>query len=317
MVVKKMVELAIETTELSKRYSGEVQALESLNLKVKTGESVGYLGPNGAGKTTTIQILLNLLHPSCGEVYLFGEQMKGHEREILRRIGALIELPGYYSYLSPDQLLKHICRLYRMGHSVQQNQIKKTLEKVNLTEVRHRKISTFSTGMRRRLGIAQVLVHDPELIILDEPASGLDPKGVQEVRSIITNLNKDGKTIFMSSHNLPEVSEISNRVIFLKKGKILEDFKMSTLSDRVSTNIIEIRLTRKLTSQEKNVLENVSTINDIHYNNNVLVNYQGGIAQTHEILTELIQKKLPIYSFQPRIETLEDLYLRLFREEAA
>jgi ABC-2 type transport system ATP-binding protein len=171
--------------------------------------------------------------------------------------------------------------------------------------------------MRRRLGIAQVLVHDPELIILDEPANGLDPKGVQEVRSIIKNLNREGKTVFMSSHNLPEVAEISDRVIFLKKGKILEDFQMNALTNRMSSNIIEIRLIRELTLQEKKFLENVPEINDIQYNHNVLVKYQGGIEKTHEILADLIRNRFPIYSFQPRIQTLEDIYLQLFKKEVA
>ncbi len=310
-----MTETAIETRNLSKLFPGEVQALNSLDLKVGAGESVGYLGPNGAGKTTTIQILLNLLRPSCGDVYIFGEQMQGQERRILRRIGALVELPGFYDYLTPIQTLKHICRLYRMDQQSIDLKIKEILEIVRLSDVKNRAVGTFSTGMRRRLGIAQVLVHDPDLIILDEPTNGLDPKGVREIRDLIKTLNSDGKTVFMSSHNLPEITEISDRVIFLKKGQIVEDMQMRDVKDRLSTNIIEIKFIRSLTIKEKELLSSFEGIMNIIHNHHVFIEYLGNVETTHQILQLLITNNFPVYSFTPRVMTLEELYLQLFGKE--
>ncbi len=310
-----MAEVAIETQNLGKIFPGGVQALKSLDLKIRSGESVGYLGPNGAGKTTTIQILLNLLRPTKGEVYIFGEQMQGQERKILRRIGALVELPGFYDYLTPDQTLKHICRIYRMNQHVTEQQIKKVLEQVHLSEVRHRAVGTFSTGMRRRLGIAQVLVHDPDLIIFDEPTSGLDPKGVRQIRDLIKDLNIEGKTVFMSSHNLAEVTEISDRVIFLNKGTVVEDQYMTALQDRLSSNQIDIKISRVLSEKEKHLLESFEGIVNVRYNKNITVEFAGDQQSTEGILQKIVEHHLPIYSFTPRAMTLEDLYLQLFGKE--
>jgi ABC-2 type transport system ATP-binding protein len=310
-----MVTMAIETVNLTKIFPGGIQALDSLNLNIKAGESIGYLGPNGAGKTTTIQIILNLLRPSSGDVFIFSERMKGQERKILSRIGALVELPGFYDNLTPNQLLRHICRLYRMEQEVMNQSIKEILNLVQLTEVRDRSIGTFSTGMCRRLGIAQVLVHDPELIIFDEPTNGLDPKGIREIRDLIKTLNKNGKTVFMSSHNLPEVTEISDRVIFLKNGKIIEDRRMEELKSHLSSNIIELKFIRALTKSEKKKLSSISNILNIVYDHSIFIEYQGNLDTTHLILQDLLKNNFPIYSFTPRQMTLEELYLQLFGKE--
>jgi len=310
-----MVKMAIETVNLSKIFQGGVKALDSLNLNIKAGESVGYLGPNGAGKTTTIQIILNLLRPSSGDVFIFSELMKGQERKILRRIGALVELPGFYDNLTPNQLLRHICRLYRMEQGVMNQSIKEILNLVQLTEVRDRSIGTFSTGMCRRLGIAQVLVHDPELVIFDEPTNGLDPKGIREIRDLIKTLSKNGKTVFMSSHNLPEITEISDRVIFLKNGKIIADRRMEELKRRLSSNIIELKFIRALTEREKKKLSSITNILNILYDPSIFIEYQGNLDTIHQILQDLLKNNFPVYSFTPRLMTLEELYLQLFGKE--
>ncbi|MFW9915148.1 MAG: ABC transporter ATP-binding protein [Candidatus Thorarchaeota archaeon] len=291
--------------------------MKSINLEVKAGESIGYLGPNGAGKTTTIQILLNLLRPSNGDVYIFGEQMQGQERKILRRIGALVELPGFYDYLSPDHILYHICKVYRMNKTLTKQRIRETLKLVRLSEVQHRPVGTFSTGMRRRLGIAQVLVHDPELLIFDEPTNGLDPKGVREMRDLIKSLNADGKTVFMSSHNLPEVTEISERVLFLRKGEIIEDTRIMDLKDRLSSNQIEIKFVRDLNDEECKALASVKGITNVYGEYNRFLEYDGNPESTHLILKEIMNSGLPLNAFMPRAITLEELYLHLFGSEVA
>jgi ABC-type multidrug transport system ATPase subunit len=305
----------IETTNLSKTYKGNIEALKSLNLKIFSGESVGYVGPNGAGKTTTIQILLDLIRPSKGEILLFGEKMNGHSRFNLKRIGALVEIPGFYDFLTPDQILKHICRIYRVEKSNIDLQISKTLDTMKLTEVRFEKIRSFSTGMRRRLAIAQVLVHDPDLILLDEPTIGLDPKGVREVRDVIKKLHKNGKTIFISSHNLTEVSEIADRVLFLNKGEIIEDTDMSSLQDRIKARRIEIKFMETLSNEIREKIQSVEGITKVLSGKTSYIEFDEEIVDPALILKELTKLNLPIESYTPQRMTLEDLYLQLYEKE--
>lgn len=312
-----MNQIVIETSNLTKTYNGNIEALKSLDLKIFTGESVGYVGPNGAGKTTTIQILLNLIRATDGTVALFGENMNGHSKEHLKRVGALVEIPGVYDYLTPDQLLKYISQIYRVQKSEIDNQISETLDLMRLTEVRYEKIGSFSTGMKRRLAIAQVLVHNPDLIILDEPTIGLDPKGVREVRDIIKNLNKAGKTIFISSHNLTEVSEIADRVIFLNKGQIIEDTDMLSLREKIKSAHIEIKFKGKLTEDQKSMIETISGVLSFQYDKISHIEYEESQQNPETILQELISNNLVISSFTPQTMTLEDLYLQLYEEEAS
>ncbi|MCE7736094.1 MAG: ABC transporter ATP-binding protein [Candidatus Heimdallarchaeota archaeon] len=310
-----MSQIIIETSNLSKTYKGNIEALKSLNLKIFTGESVGYVGPNGAGKTTTIQILLNLIRPSSGEVTLFGKKMNGYSKENLKRIGALVEIPGFYDFLSPDQILKHICKIYRVEKSKIDVQIANTLATMKLTEVRFEKISSFSTGMRRRLAIAQVLVHGPDLILLDEPTIGLDPKGVREVRDIIKNLHKSGKTIFISSHNLTEVSEIADRVLFLNKGEIIEDTNMDALHDRIQSRRIEVKFKVNPSDVLTNQINSLDGVIDVQIGKTSYIEFSEVKQDPESILKEMINMGLSITSFTPQTMTLEDLYLQLYEKE--
>ncbi|MHA2028232.1 MAG: ABC transporter ATP-binding protein [Candidatus Hodarchaeales archaeon] len=310
-----MSEFIIQTNNLSKTYNGDVQALKSLNLVIQHGESVGYVGPNGAGKTTTIQILLNLIRPTHGVFSLFGKKIKGHSKDIFRQIGALVEIPGFYDYLNPDQILTFICRIYRVPKDDIDSKISDTLKLVRLGEVRFDKVGSFSTGMRRRLAIAQVLVHDPLLIILDEPTSGLDPKGVREVRDIIKNLNKMGKTIFISSHNLTEIAEIAERIIFLNKGEVIEDTQMSALQGMIKSRRIGVKFKGDLSSDQKETLENIPEIENVEYGKLVFIDYKESVEDPEVILHKLVMLKFAITSFTPQTMTLEDLYLNLYAKE--
>lgn len=304
---------AIETMNLSKTYKGGVKALQGLDLKVKRGDSLGYLGPNGAGKTTTIQILLNLIRPTEGDAYLFGESIIGQERKVLKNIGALVEIPGFYEYLTPFQTLRHILKLYDTPRKEIRPKIKEILEIVQIDYVENKKIATFSTGMKRRLSIAQALVHDPELIILDEPTIGLDPKGVREMRDLIKQLNKDGTTIFLTSHNLTEVAEISDRVVFLKEGVKIKDENMGNLQKQMSSNLIDVKCLTPLTEQQKDIVNSIAGVSDL---SDGIIEYEGGIDTAYAIMKEISNNDIPLYSFTPRAMTLEDLYLQLYKEES-
>lgn len=306
------MDLVIKTRNLSKTYKGDVKALVELNMEIKKGESLGFIGPNGAGKTTTIQILLNLISQSSGEVELFGENIKGQERRLLQNVGALVGTPGYYDKLTPNDFLRYVCKTYKMNKSSSSFRIKEVLDDIGLTEVRYKKVGTFSSGMKRRLGIAQLLVHNPELIILDEPTSGLDPKGVREVRDLIKDINKMGKTIFMTTHNLTEVDEISNRVIFLNKGKKVGDEKISDLKKQLGSNKIEVKFLRDLNSGEKEIIQSIDNVKGYFEIDIPYIEYTGDMSATHNILAEITKEKIPIYSFNPRSLTLEDIYFKIY-----
>ncbi len=306
---------AVETIGLSKTFSGGVKALKNLDIQVREGESLGFLGPNGAGKTTTIQILLNLIKPSKGVVKLFDQNTLGRERELLKNVGALVGMPGYYKSLTPDDILSYVGRVFRMNKSVVQKRSNEVLDLVGLKDARRRKVGTFSTGMKRRMGIAQILVHDPDLIILDEPTNGLDPKGVREVRDLIKKINKEGKTIFMTTHNLTEVDEISSRVIFLNHGEKIGDRDLGELRKQLGSKSIEIKFLRDLTDKETERLAEINHVKDIEVTDSIYLRYEGNGETTYEILRDLVQLGLPINHYRPMTLALEDIYLMLYKEE--
>jgi ABC-2 type transport system ATP-binding protein len=211
----------IETRGLVKRFS-DVDAVAGIDLHVPSGGVYGFLGPNGAGKTTTIRILLALIRPTRGTSLLFGEPVVSGAA-VLRRVGALVERPAFYPYLSALDNLGVIGRARSMAAPDIARRAPEALERVGLADTAKRKAGRFSTGMRQRLGIAAALLDRPELVILDEPTNGLDPSGVVDVRAIIAGLAKDGTTLFLSSHVLPEVEQLCDRVAILQHGRIIAE----------------------------------------------------------------------------------------------
>jgi ABC-2 type transport system ATP-binding protein len=211
----------ISTTGLAKGFK-DVQAVDGVTLSVPAGGVYGFLGPNGAGKTTTIRMLLGLMQPTRGAAFLFGERVF-QGSPVLDRVGALVERPGFYPYLSATDNLRLFGFTRGMAESGLRSAVPEALDRVGLTEAAKRKAGRFSTGMRQRLGIAAALLGRPGLVILDEPANGLDPNGVVEVRELIAGLARDGITVFLSSHVLPEVEQLCDRVAILQKGRIIAE----------------------------------------------------------------------------------------------
>ena len=199
----------IELEGLSKKF-GSFYAVRDLSLKVRPGEILGFLGPNGAGKTTTIKILTGLVRPTLGHAYVNGTDVAAKPKDALRSIGALIEVPGVYDYLTPHETLTYFGRVYGMRRDMIDRRIKETLELVRLPDWEHKKTGAFSTGMLRRLAIAKAILHRPDILILDEPVLGLDPKGIMEIREMIRQFRSEGMTVFLSSHLLSEVAEVCN-----------------------------------------------------------------------------------------------------------
>ncbi|PKL83269.1 MAG: bacitracin ABC transporter ATP-binding protein [Ignavibacteriae bacterium HGW-Ignavibacteriae-3] len=210
------IEQVIEVRGLTKKF-GNLVAVNNLDLNVYRGDVFGFLGPNGAGKSTTIRMLLSLIKPTSGEMKIFGKSISKDRKEIFSKVGAIVEKPDFYLYLSAYKNLEILGKL--SGTDVSKKKIMSMLELVGLDKRYKSKVKTYSHGMKQRLGIAQALLHDPELIILDEPTTGLDPQGMKEIRDLIIYLSKEkGKTVFLSSHILHEVELISTRMIIINKG---------------------------------------------------------------------------------------------------
>ena len=211
----------ISTSGLAKRFK-DIDAVAGVDLQVPAGGVYGFLGPNGAGKTTTIRMLLGLIRPTRGVASLFGERVEAGS-PVLTRVGAMVERPAAYPYLSAIDNLRVLGLTRGLTEESLRAAIPEALDRVGLTSAAKRKAGRYSTGMRQRLGIAAALLGRPELVILDEPANGLDPNGVVEVRQLIQELARDGITVFLSSHVLPEVEQLCRRVAVLQRGKVIAE----------------------------------------------------------------------------------------------
>ncbi len=232
-------EAVINVAGLSKRY-GKLTAVDSLSFTVYRGDVFGFLGPNGAGKSTTIRMLTTLIHPTAGEISIFGQSLRKNRLKILGRIGAIVEKPDFYKYLTAYKNLEILARI--AGCDSSKAHIMKTLDLVGLASRADSKVKTYSHGMKQRLGIAQALLHNPELIILDEPSTGLDPQGMKDIRDLVQFLSREqNKTIFLSSHILYEIETIANRMIIIDKGrKIIEGNVHDLINSSELTVLFEI-----------------------------------------------------------------------------
>lgn len=212
--------------------------LDGLSLSVREGEIFGFLGPNGSGKTTTIKVLMGLIRATAGTAEIFGKP--AGDVQVRRRIGFLPESPYFYDYLTAEEFLNFYGNLSGMGRDRLRVRVPQLLEMVGLAEARTRQLRKFSKGMLQRVGLAQAIIHDPELVILDEPMSGLDPIGRKQVRDLILGLRDQGKTVFFSTHIIPDVEMICDRVGVIAKGKLLTTGRVDELAGHGHTQSVEI-----------------------------------------------------------------------------
>ena len=225
----------ISIEELYKCF-GDVQALDGLNMEVLPGDICGFLGPNGSGKSTTIRILLSLVKSDKGQVDIFGMNIKNSRKKILPKIGALIERPDFYEHLSAFTNLRLLLKYG--GLELTEREILETLKIVGIEERAKDKVRVFSDGMKQRLGVAQAIIHKPELLILDEPFNGLDPQGVKDIRDLILKLNREaGITVLISSHNLDEIEKLVNRLVLINKGKTVAEGTIDDLINKGASNV--------------------------------------------------------------------------------
>jgi ABC-type multidrug transport system ATPase subunit len=226
----------IETNALTKKF-GELTAVDALSFSVPRGEVYGFLGQNGAGKSTTIRMLLTLVQPTSGSIAVLGNELTHRRKEILSQVGAIVEKPDLYDYLTALENLGIMARL--SGVRLSKNELLKHLDRVGLKERAAGKVKTFSQGMKQRLGIACALVHNPQLLILDEPTNGLDPQGIADVRNLILQLSRnEGKTIFVSSHLLSEMEIIASSMLIIDKGKKMAEGKVGDLLHPSDTLVV-------------------------------------------------------------------------------
>jgi ABC-2 type transport system ATP-binding protein len=309
------MECAIDVQELTKDFNG-FRALDGVTFRVGKGDVVGYLGPNGAGKTTTIKILTNLLRPTSGHAYICDIDVNRNPKEALRHIGSMIEVPGVYDYLTPHEMLCYAGRVHGMARSETEERIKEVLNLTRIQDWEHKRIGSFSTGMVRRLMIAQTVLHKPEILILDEPAIGLDPRGIMDVRNLIRRFRSEDITVFMSSHLLPEVSETCNSVIFLNDGKVVSYDSIEEVQTRMVSRVLEVRFLGSPSPVAINRIRDLDSIAGLELHEGcATIEYDGRPETAATILEELIGLGLRILSYSPGSASLEDYYVSIMGDE--
>ena len=229
-----MEQQAIIEVKGLQKYFGSFEAVKNVSFTVNKGDVFGFLGPNGAGKSTTMRCMLSLIKPNAGDIRIFGKNLFEERNAILAKVGSIVEKPDFYKYLSALKNLEIFARV--SGAQVSQKEIYETLDFVGLLGREKDKVGGFSHGMRQRLGIAQTLLHQPELIILDEPTTGLDPQGIIEVRDLILRLkNEQNKTVILSSHQLAEIELVANRMVIINKGQTIIEGSVAELMNAQET----------------------------------------------------------------------------------
>jgi len=335
-----MSETVIRLENVTKKF-GNFTAVDSINLEVTRGETVGLVGPNGAGKTTTIKMIAKILRPNTGKILIRTDDGKLENIQKISRtftqLGFLIDIPSFYN-MTAYELLKYFAKLQNYPKDKIEERIDELLELFELSEWKHENVKDFSKGMTQKLGIIQAIIHDPDLIILDEPQTGLDPLSRIEIRKYIRKLQSQGKTIFVASHMLYEISEVCDKIALINHGKIAGFDTVENLARRLKTNEVDFEILEnasnidlnsileRLTSRlEKYLDKNIDPMiskEPITYvpNDNIFkIYYEGDDESRHEILKILVTEfssdfKLVSFS-QPRTSQLERVYTDMVRTQ--
>jgi ABC-2 type transport system ATP-binding protein len=290
----------VETNGLTKRYGTIVTAVDRLDLSVYRGEVYGFLGPNGAGKTTTLRMLLGLIRPTMGSATVMGAELGTPAS--LTKVGAIVETPAFYPYLSGYDNL----RLLATYCEVPTSRVDDTLAQVELTPRARHKFSTYSLGMKQRLGIAAALLKEPDLLILDEPTNGLDPQGMADVRNLIIGLGKGQRTVLISSHLLGEVELMCTRIGVIKKGKIVAEGTIDELRGAATLTVrgTPVDLAKTVLVKDAGV-ENVTPLSDGAFSLKV------DLQRTAEINQHLVQAGVAVTELHADERSLEDIFMEL------
>ncbi len=304
MLVEKPV---IVVNNITKKF-GNFTALDNLSLTINENTCVGFLGPNGAGKTTLIKILTGLIRPNIGTVQINGTDVEKNHRVALSQIGAIVETPEFYSYMTPHDILSYFGSMRGIPKKVLGEKIDNVLKTVRLEEWNRKKIGKFSKGMKQRLALASALIHDPSILILDEPTTGLDPRGAIEMREIIKSLKNSGKTIFLSSHMLNEVQEVCDEIALVDKGKLVRHIKISNFDD-TNTIKIEIKTLNDIDKTQLSQITEIDNVDSVNYSSDTLnLSFVGNKEKRAKLLKKLQEIGLEIISFKTSNE-IESIYM--------
>jgi ABC-2 type transport system ATP-binding protein len=308
---------AVETIGLTRRF-GDVVAVDDLNLQVPEGTLFGLIGPNGAGKTTTLRMLAGLLEPSGGEIRVNNEPVRGNWRQLHYKIGYMPDFFGVYEDMLVWEYLDFFARCYKLPAEKRTKVVPELLELVDLTNKRDAYVQTLSRGMRQRLCLAHALVQDPQVLLLDEPASGLDPRARVEMRELLRELGAMGKTILLSSHILSELAEMCDAIAIIEHGRIVTSGSLQEIS-RIAGGGKLLRL-RVLSNMDAAgvVLRNLPGIGQVFVHDGSLeAEFNGSEEQAADILHALFQAGVRVAAFNETTGNLEDVFLRLTRGEVA
>lgn len=295
----------IRVKHLSKHF-GDLRAVHQLSFSVGEGQVYGFLGQNGAGKSTTIRMLLTLIRPTEGEIEIFGMDLRKHRKEILRQTGAIIEKPDLYKYLSAKENVRIFSRL--SGVKPTDKQVMDQLALVGLAERADSKVKTYSQGMKQRLGLACALIHNPGLIILDEPSNGLDPQGIADMRQLLIHLSRDlGKTLLVSSHLLSEMEMVADNMLIIHKGEKVVEGKVSELLDP-EKSVVEL-VTPDLNAA-LDILKQTSWQQALKEPVKGTIRFECNRKEIPSLNQLLVEKGILVLSLRP-LNSLEDYFLSL------
>ncbi len=301
----------ITTEDLTRKF-GTLVAVDNLNIEIKEGDVYGFLGPNGAGKTTTIRMLSTLIKPTSGTACIMGYDVRNEPNRARRAIGIMPERPGFYEEMSGRKQLRFYGEFYKIPREKLDPRIEELMDKVGMTRFIDANIKTYSHGMRKRLAIAQALLHEPRILILDEPSTGLDPAGVQEFRELIRSLNAEGYTIFLSSHVLPEIQQVCNRVGILRRGQLVAEDTIDNLRDRLVEKSAA-RITIMATGIDDSLVERVRAIDGVAMADRsewgMMVQAEPGTIVQSEVNETLVRGGAKVTGFTTLQPTLEDVFL--------
>jgi ABC-2 type transport system ATP-binding protein len=306
----------IQIHGLSKVYGGGFRAVDTLELNVPKRSFMGFLGPNGAGKTTTIKIVTNMLTATSGDAIINGVSVMKDPKTALADVGAVVETPEFYPYLTPMETLQYLGSLRGMSACEINNRGRDLLDMVKLTEWKEQRVGKFSKGMKQRLAIAQALLPQPSVIILDEPTSGLDPRGMVEVRDILKQLHRLEVTVLMSSHLLNEVQEVCTDVALINRGKLLRSGSVADLVNEVKAKKIEVRTMRPLVPEMFDRLRAVPGVQGFGVTGDLSfsIDFEGGEEAQAGLLIALQNLGLMVVSFKESGLALESLYMSLIMD---
>ena len=299
----------VSVSQLQKKF-GSFQALQDINFQVHSGDVFGFLGPNGAGKSTAMRCMLGLIRADHGDIRIFNQSLQINKVAILGRIGNIIEKPDFYKYLSAEVNLKIFARM--ANHSISTKSIHEILDFVGLLDRRKDKVKGFSHGMRQRLGIAQTLLANPDLIVLDEPTTGLDPQGIIDVRELILRLKHEkGKTIILSSHQLQEVELIANRMVIINQGHTVVEGEVSTLLNEQDCTV---KMSSDNNAKVQHLLETRFFTSNVQHENNDVIIFPMKKEKIPMFIEVCVQESIGIFEVESK-KQLENYFIQMIQNE--